>query len=854
MLRMSLRSLLARRRRLAGTAVAIVLGISFLSGTLVLGDTLSTNFDELVGESLESTDVVVRNSTDLRTGDVDSQRGLIAASLLAEVQAVDGVAHAEGQVVGTGQILGSDGEPVGGSGAPRLAGSWVANEELNPYRIVEGRAPETPDDVVIDRGAADDGTLSVGDQTIVQTPTPTEVTIVGIATFGDADDLGGSTWAAWTLEGAQRHVTGQPDQITSVLVAGEAGVNPDELRQRIASVLPDGAEAAMGTALVDERLDEISGFLDPLRLFLVVFGGIALVVAALSINNSYSVTVAQRTRELALLRAVGATRKQVRRIVSLEALLLGVVASAIAIPLGWGVAGLLTVMFDAFGFGGPTGGLEIRPTSVIVTAAAGVVATLGAAQAAARRSSRLAPLAALRDTSIEAAGIGARRLGVGAAVAIGGLSLSVGGALTGSVPAAGIGALATVVATLILAPAMLPPVASVIGAGLRRWRGLTGELAEQNTQRSPRRSAATGASLVVGVAVVTLITVLVTSMQTTFVDDVATDFAADLAVAVPGVGDAQLDTALVDDLEGLPEVDSALGLGGGQVLLDGDETTVTSAHRAGLEEVAGLEAQEGSLASLGHDELAASQSRADDEGWDLGTNVEMTFSDGTTESLRVAAIFEDTTGLEIRRGRIRGQGGGDLVIQPELWAAHTAQPVHQAVLLNLAGDVGLGEGQDAVEPLADRYGGEVRDRDDYASAAGQSLDLMLGVVYVLLALAIIIALLGIANTLALAVHERRHEIGLLRAVGQTRRQVRSVLRLEALIVSTFGTLVGLALGGFLGWALFSMVTEEDGGSFTVPGGRLVTIALVGAIAGVLAAQRPARRAAQLPILDAIADT
>jgi putative ABC transport system permease protein len=232
----------------------------------------------------------------------------------------------------------------------------------------------------------------------------------------------------------------------------------------------------------------------------------------------------------------------------------------------------------------------------------------------------------------------------------------------------------------------------------------------------------------------------------------------------------------------------------------------------------------------------------------------MTFSDGATESLRVAAIFEDTTGLEIRRGRIRGQGGGDLVIQPELWAAHTAQPVHQAVLLNLAGDVGLGEGQDAVEPLADSYGGEVRDRDDYASAAGQSLDLMLGIVYVLLALAIIIALLGIANTLALAVHERRHEIGLLRAVGQTRRQVRSVLRLEALIVSTFGTLVGLALGGFLGWSLFSMVTEEDGGSFTVPGGRLVIIALVGAIAGVLAAQRPARRASQLPILDAIADT
>lgn len=839
MIRMSLTSLLARRRRLAGTAVAIVLGVSFLSGTLVLGDTLNANFDDLITETTDGTDVQVRNGTEIEGSPLGNQRGLVDESLVADVRSVDGVATAEGQVVGAGQIVGHDGEPVGSPGPPRLAGSWVTNPELNPYRIVEGRAPETADEVVINRGAAKDGDLTVGDRTTVQTPTPTEVTIVGIATFGDADGVGASTWAAWTLGGAQQHVTGEAGQVSAVLVQGEQDVDRDELAERVSQIVPEDVEVITGSALSDEQMDEVSEFLDPLRLFLVVFAGIALVVATLSINNSFSVTVAQRTRELALLRAVGASRRQVRRIVNFEALLLGVGAAAVAVPLGWAVAGLLKAVFDGFGFALPAGGLEIRPRSVAIAAAAGVLATLVAAQAAARRSSRLAPLAALRETSTDTVGLSLRRVVAGGLTGLAGVTFAASGAATGSAVVAGLGALATVAATLILGPVVLPPLARVLGAVLGRLRGLTGQLAEQNTQRNPRRSAATGAALVVGVAVVTLITVLVTSIQVTFEDEAETDFAADLAVATPGFGDAELAPELVDELDGLAEVDHAVGLGGGRLLLGGERTTVTAADGSGLDAVAGLDVPEGSLSSLGSNDLAVSASRADDEGWEPGTTLEATFPDGASAQLDVTTVFEDNSLV------------GDLVIQPDLWSEHVAQPVDQTVLLNVAG-ADIDGATTAIEPLADRYGAEVQDREAFASATAEGLDLLLGVVYALLALAIIIALLGIGNTLALSVHERRHEIGLLRAVGQTRRQVRSVLRLESLIISTFGTLVGLALGGFLGWTLFSMVTADDGGSFAVPGSQLAIVAAVGALAGVLAAHRPARRASRLPVLEAIA--
>jgi putative ABC transport system permease protein len=382
-------------------------------------------------------------------------------------------------------------------------------------------------------------------------------------------------------------------------------------------------------------------------------------------------------------------------------------------------------------------------------------------------------------------------------------------------------------------------VASGVGALLRRTRGVNGMLAEENARRQPRRTAATATALVVGVAVVTLFTVFASSVKGMLEEQVTDDFGADLAVTTPVFGGGRLSPDVATELAGMDEIETAVGLGGGPVKLDGSTETVTATDAARLPQVLSVDVVDGSLDDLGRDGMAVDEDRASDEGWTIGSTVDLGFIDGATETATVKAIYDDNRLL------------GSFVVPTELWTAHNAQPTDSGVLLRLADGTSVDQARRAIEPLADRNGGSVEDADEYASSVSQGLDLLLGVVYVLLALAVVIALLGIGNTLSLAVHERRRELGLLRAVGQTRRQVRSVLRLESVIIATFGTLVGLVLGGFLGWALFATVSDGVG-SLGLPVVQLAIIAVLGALAGVLAARRPARRAAKLPILDAIA--
>jgi putative ABC transport system permease protein len=385
----------------------------------------------------------------------------------------------------------------------------------------------------------------------------------------------------------------------------------------------------------------------------------------------------------------------------------------------------------------------------------------------------------------------------------------------------------------------LTPVAAGLGAVLRRTRGVNGMLAEENARRYPRRTAATATALVVGVAVVTLFTVFAASVKNMLEEQVSDDFGADLAVTTPVFGGGGLSPDVATELAGMDQIDTAVGLGGGPVRLDGETERVTAADAGELPKVLSIETVDGSLDDLGRDGIAVAADRADDEGWTIGSTVDLGFVDGASETATVKATYDDNRMV------------GSFLVPAELWAAHTAQPVDTAVLLRLSDGADVDQVRAAIEPLADRNGGSVEDEGEYAGSVSQGLDLLLGVVYVLLALAVVIALLGIGNTLSLAVYERRRELGLLRAVGQTRRQVRSVLRLESVIIATFGTLVGLALGGFLGWALFATVSDGVG-SLGFPVVQLVVIAVLGALAGVLAARRPARRAAKLPILEAIA--
>jgi putative ABC transport system permease protein len=845
MLSLTIKEMRGHGRRLVGTSVAVFLGVAFLAGTLVLGDTLRNNFDNLFAEVNAGTDVIVRNATDLGI-EADEPRGLIDQSLVDEVAAVDGVAAAEPQIEGLGQLLGSDGEAVGGNGPPQLAGSWTTDADLNPYRLAEGRAPETDDEVVVNRRAADEGDLTIGDRTTLLTPEPVEVTIVGISTFGDEDGLGGVTFTAFSLEGAMRHVTKDLDGVSSIAVRAEDGVSQDELVTRVNEVLPDGVEAVSGTDVSTQNADDINElFLDMLTTFLTVFAGIALLVATFSIYNTFSILVAQRTRTAALLRAIGASRRQILVSVVIEALVVGVVASLIGLAGGIAVAGLLKGLFDAAGFALPAGGIVVTGGAIVVSVVVGLVVTLLAGIIPAIKASRVPPLAALRDVAVERTSPSAPRVVAGAILAGLGVAITAATALSDdpSLGTVGLGAVITLLGTVVLGPVVARPVAGLLGAPLARLRGLTGTLARQNAIRNPRRTAATASALMVGVGIVTLFTVFAASLKESTADTIDRSFAGDLVISSGPFG-GSLSPQLTADVGDLPEVDSAVGIGRGFASIDGDTKELTVADPTDLDAAVDVDVTSGSLADLANDEIAISEATADANGWALGDPVTVTFADGARADLTVGATYDVSDIV------------GGYVVPLETYAPHTNQPVDSTVVIDLTDGTSLADGKAAVERVAANYGDpDVEDREEFAATMSSGADMLLTIIYALLALAIIIALMGIANTLSLSVHERTRELGLLRAVGQTRSQLRSMVRWESVIVATFGVVGGIGLGVFLGWALVEAAGNTPGSvisQFVLPVSRLAIVVVVGAIAGVLAGLRPARRAARLDVLSAIA--
>jgi putative ABC transport system permease protein len=833
-------------RRLLGTAVAIFLGVAFLTGTLVLGDTLRSNFDSLFAEVNAGTDVIVRNATDLGL-ESDATPGLIDRSLVDRVAAVDGVATAEPVIQGYGQLLGADGDAIGGNGPPQLAGSWTTDPDLNPYELDEGRAPEADDEVVVNRRTADEGDLGIGDRTTLLTPEPVEVTIVGLATFGGEDGLGGVTFTAFTLDGAMEHVTKDPDGVSSIAVKAAEGTSEDELLARVGDALPGGVEAVTGTEVSDEASDDINAiFLDLLTTFLTIFAGIALLVGTFSIYNTFSIIVAQRTRTAALLRALGASRRQVLGSVVAEALVVGLVASLVGLAGGIGVAGLLKGLFDAAGFALPAGGIVVTSGTVAAAIVVGVVVTLVAGIAPAIRASRVAPLAALRDVAVESTATSPVRVIVGSVMLAAGAVLAVLPALSGEpwLLAVAVGAVLTVVGVVVFGPVVARPLSRVLGAPVARLRGLTGVLSRENAMRNPRRTAATAAALMVGVGVVTLFTVFAASLKASLDASVERSFGGDLVVSTGPFGGGGISPRLVDDVNQLPEVTRAVGLGVGNAAIDGDTKQLTVADPAELDAVLDLDVSGGSVADLGSDELAVSDATADGNGWQLGDVVTVTFSDGQTEDLTIGATYE------------AADIAGGYVMPAATYGPHTLQEIDALVIVDVAEGTSLAGAQSAVEQVAAGYGSpDVLDRDAFAADVSSGVDMMLTIIYALLVLAIVIALMGIANTLSLSIHERTRELGLLRAVGQTRSQVRSMVRWESVLVATFGAVGGIGVGVFLGWALVEAAGANAGSAiseFVLPVGRLAIIVLVGAIAGVLAGIRPARRAARLDVLQAIA--
>ncbi|MDI3404730.1 ABC transporter permease [Streptomyces cavernicola] len=846
--RISLSSLRAHKRRFAGTFSAVLLGVSFLTGTLVMGDTLRASFDSMFAGATSGTDAVVRSADTITTpGEAQGVRGPVDAGLATRIAQAPGVAAAAANIQGSGQLVGADGEPIGGQGPPTLAGNWIEDTRLNPYRLAEGRAPERSGEVVVNRGAAATGDLKIGDSTVLRTPDPVRVTVVGLATFGGADGMSQSTFTGMTRADAEKYLTPTPGEAASILVRAEPGTEQRDLVDALTPVLPKGVEAITGEAAAAENTEMISGqFLDLFTTFLLVFSGVALLVATFSIHNTFAIVVAQRTRENALLRALGAARRQVVGAALAEAAAVAVVASTAGLLGGIGVAAGLQALFPALGFPFPEGELVISGLSLGLPLLVGTVVCLGSALLPAVRAGRTAPLAALRETAVDQSGASRSRTVTGLALAVTAVATTLAGVLlTPSIWLAATGAVLALAAFVVLGPVASTAVLRVLARPLGRLRGVTGALAGRNALRSPKRTAATASALMIGVAVVALFTVFGASLKATMDQTVDRSFAGDVAISAPsfGAGGSGLSPALAGRVAELPEVESAVGLGRGVAEVDGTGRQLTVTDPVALAKGLDLGDVRGDLAALGADGLALSTAEAEARGLALGDRTELAFTDGSQATFTVRALYEQP------------ELAGNYVLTREAWAPHRGQDSDTVVAVTFKDGVAVDSGKAAVEKTAAAYGNpEVQTRDAYAQSSAGGIDMMLTLVYALLALAVLIALLGIANTLTLAVHERTRELGLLRAVGQTRAQLRAMVRWESVLVAAFGTAGGLALGGFLGWVLVqaSQGSGDTDFAFAVPPVQLAVVALVGLAAGAFAGWRPARRAARLDVLRAIA--
>jgi putative ABC transport system permease protein len=847
MRKVTFRDLSANRRRLIGTLLGIVLGVAFLSGTMVLSDTINRTFDELFADVNAGTDAWVRSGDELTGQFGESVRARIDEGLVATVAGVDGVKAAEGQVMGFAQVVGEDGEPIGNPdmGAPTFGGNWSKVDDLNPFDLVAGKAPAADNDVVLDKKTADDGKLQVGDRTTVLTQAgPIPVQVVGIARFGELDSPGGASFASFTLAAAQRSI-GQPGKLDAVAAVADDGVSETELVTRLEPELPPRTEVITGDELTKENQDDIQQGLSIFTNFLSAFAGIALLVATFSIYNTFSIIIAQRTRQMALLRALGASRLQVMRSVLFEAIAIGLIASAIGLVVGVGLAGLLKGLLNAFGFDVPAGGTVLKSGTVITALVVGVVVTLVASLSPAVRASRIPPLAALREVAFEKTRASKIRVGLGVLVTLLGIVQVVGSlsadTAADALRAASSGAVLLIIATLVLGPVAARPVVGLLALPTQRLQGFTGRLVRENAIRNPRRTSGAASALLIGVAVVALFSVFASSVKASVKESVERSFGGDLVVDSGSFGVGGFNPSFTQQLNDLPEVETATGLRLGAMRIDNDDKGVAVVDPETAPKVLDLDVRQGSLAELRESQVAVADEVAKDKGYEIGTRLAAQFPDGFTTELTVAVIYGSQ------------DVAGNWVVGQPAWNAHATSNTDGIVFVQLAEGVSIAEGKVAIEEVAKTYpGAKVNDREEFSKQQAGFVNQLLALVYVMLTLAIIIALFGIANTLSLSVYERTRELGLLRAVGMTRGQLRSTVRWEAVVIAVFGAMGGLGLGVFLGWAIVKGAGKGGFSTFQLPFGTLIVVLLIAGVAGLLAGMRAASRAAKLDILTAIA--
>ena len=831
----TLKGLLAHKLRLLLTAMAIILGVTFISGTLVLTDTLHATFAGLFGNIYSKIDFQVRGVAQLGTNSANAVRDPIPESLLAKVQAIRGVETADGTVEGYAQFVAPDGKAIETTEAPTLGINYNDDPQISALRIIAGGPPVHGNDVLMDEGTAQKYGFTVGQSVRILFAGPSRTfTITGIAEFGSASNLAGATLAGFTLPTAQ-DVLQEPGVLDAINVVTTPGADQPAVQKDIAKVLPPGVQVVTGQTVIQENTNAVDQALSFFNTALLIFAFISLFVGAFTIYNTFSIIVGQRTRELALLRVVGASRRQVFRSVLAEAAIVGFVASAAGIGLGVLAAVGLKALISGFGISLPPGPLTFEPRTVVVGLVVGTGVTVAAAIGPARNAVRIAPVAALSDHVAETA-ISLKRLFVwGAVLAVAGAVLLAVGLSAPAVALVGIGAVCLFVGVAMLAPSLARPLSGMIGRPLARLLGEPGKLGRANSMRSPRRTAQTASALMVGLALVSATAVFGASLSRSATSSVDQAISAGLIVTPTGAegGFSQL---VPQAAAAVPGVTAETTVYAGRFEVRGLLQFLTAVTTQNLSSTVILRMTAGTPAALDAGDLLIDSTTASNDHLSVGDTVPARFAKTGPTTLRIGGIYQ-------ANALIGSYVVSDAVFEAHYYSRHTPA----AVLLTTSGSEAAVRNALAAYPNV-----QVQTRAQFEQSQASSVNQLLGLVYALLALAVLIALIGIINTLMLSVIERTREIGLLRAVGMRRRQVRSMVRSEAVILAVFGAIIGIVIGTPMGLALVAALRQQGINETVVPVSNLIIFLVLAGVLGLLAATWPARRAAKLDVLAAIA--
>jgi putative ABC transport system permease protein len=835
MRRVSLRNLRAHKVRLVLTVISVLLGTAFVCGSFVFTDTLSGTFTSIFSSSLKGVDTQIAPRNDRNVG--------VPISLADQVKSIDGVRAVQEQVSGDALLIGSDGKVVRGGGAPSLGGSWTpANESIDtPPTITSGRAPTQTNQVVINDSAATKAHLVAGDKAKVLVPTNGIVTVTVTGIYHLKSATGGYVGIFFPQTQAVSLLT-DGQHVPSIEVAAESGVSEKTLTARVAAILPADLQAKTGDQVRKDTANAVQAALSFVNYFLLAFGLIALLVGTFIIYNTFSMIVAQRLRELALLRAIGASRRQVSRSVLFEASIIGFIGAALGLAGGVGLAYGLAAFLDAIGSGLPSGGLVVSARTVIVALVVGIGVTLISAYTPARRAAKIPPVAAMRAEFASTGSLRVRTL-IGAIVfGIGVLAAIAGATAKNAGPGAsfvGLGLLFCGAGVLLLSPKLAQWVIGVVSIIVRPF-GAMGRLARTNAVRNPRRTAATAFALTVGLLLVSAIGVVGASTKASTSALIDTSVKADLVIT--GTDNNELPPTASVAASKVGGIAKFVSIYDVAPTIDGNNVS-GDAVEGDLSSVFTLKALQGSVDTSGSN-LVVSNGFADSHDWRLGQQKTLVQPGGGRRTVTITGIYADNqlfSSWLVSDATLQALEPADQITQEAALVRATPGTNLSALQANL---------QNAVDPF---YIAQVQTRDQYEAQQAEQVNSLLNVLYGLLGLAIVISILGIINTLALSVVERRREIGMLRAIGAQRRQVRRAIRLESLLIAIFGAILGLALGITFG-VLFTHTLRSQGLTvISVPWTQDVLFLLIAAIVGVLAAWWPAVRAARTKPLEAIAE-